>query len=555
MSSPTTSKRHSMASSFSAGLDRITDRVDGWIDVLSDYVNPILVKETRQAIKSQQFVLWFMLLLAACWLLTIGGVAVLGPGAFYGAGGARLFQWYFFAMSVPLLLVAPFSAFRSLMVEQEENTHDLLMVSALSPYQIINGKLGSVLVQMVVYLSVLAPCMAFSYLLRGIDLQTLFLWPAYCVLASLGLSTIGLLLATLVRNRYGQVVASVGLVGGLILAVSAMNTMLAEFIGRPAIYLGQQEFWIFNRCLLTFYVTTLLLVYLLAVSRIMFASGNRSTAIRVGMLLQQACFLGWTAYVLIETRGNLDEFAQFVVVCGTLYWYVAGILMTTENAQLSQRVRRRLPQSRLTRLTTLWFTPGPGTGYCFAVANAGTIALLTTIGIGWAATRTGGPLLSFNNVHQYLFVFLVPAYLMIYLGIGRLMIFGLRRVGEVRIVSGILLHALIALGGNSIPLLTRWGVATNRIAEAYSYDMALSPTWVLATVADEQLTDPQLVVLVLIVSGVAACVLLVNLFFTAQELQQTRMATPTRVIEDEAEQHASEQQPISPWDDAEPVKA
>ena len=51
-----------------------------------------------------------------------------------------------------------------------------------------SGKLGSAILQMMVYYSALAPCIAFTYLLRGIDIITIGLFLAYSFLASLLLS-------------------------------------------------------------------------------------------------------------------------------------------------------------------------------------------------------------------------------------------------------------------------------------------------------------------------------------------------------------------------------
>ena len=76
----------------------------------SDWLNPILVKETRQALKSWQFALTFVLLLVACWIVTIGGVAMIGPSIYYAAGGGELLRAYYFILSFPLLVVVPFAA-------------------------------------------------------------------------------------------------------------------------------------------------------------------------------------------------------------------------------------------------------------------------------------------------------------------------------------------------------------------------------------------------------------------------------------------------------------
>ena len=50
------------------------------IDRASDWLNPILVKETRQALKSRQFVATFMLVLVSGWLISVFGVVVVGTG-------------------------------------------------------------------------------------------------------------------------------------------------------------------------------------------------------------------------------------------------------------------------------------------------------------------------------------------------------------------------------------------------------------------------------------------------------------------------------------------
>ena len=122
--------------------------IDPWLEWLGDRLNPLLVKETRQALKSRQFTLWFVLMLIASWLITIGGVAIIGPSISFVSAGGYLLLAYFFALAVPLVIVVPFTAYRSLAAELEDNTRDLLEVSTLSPYQIINGKLGSAVVQM-----------------------------------------------------------------------------------------------------------------------------------------------------------------------------------------------------------------------------------------------------------------------------------------------------------------------------------------------------------------------------------------------------------------------
>ena len=83
---------------------------------------------------------------------------------------------------------------------------------------IITGKLGSAAMQMVVYLSAVSPCLAFTYMLRGIAFPTILVLLFYVVLGSLGLSVISLLIGTLTTEKHWQVVLSVLLIIGLVVA-------------------------------------------------------------------------------------------------------------------------------------------------------------------------------------------------------------------------------------------------------------------------------------------------------------------------------------------------
>jgi hypothetical protein len=87
-----------------AGIWRLIERA---LVRLGDYLNPILVKETRQALKSSQFTFTFVLVLVACWVVTIGGVAIIGPGIVYSAAGGTLLFAYYFILAFPLILMIP----------------------------------------------------------------------------------------------------------------------------------------------------------------------------------------------------------------------------------------------------------------------------------------------------------------------------------------------------------------------------------------------------------------------------------------------------------------
>src|SRR6185437_11493038 len=81
------------------------DRLEGGLVWLGDRLNPILVKETRQALKSRQFVVTFILVLFLAWAWSIFGVAIIGPSIRYAASGLYMFNGYYVILAVPLMVI------------------------------------------------------------------------------------------------------------------------------------------------------------------------------------------------------------------------------------------------------------------------------------------------------------------------------------------------------------------------------------------------------------------------------------------------------------------
>ena len=94
-------------------------RFERWLEWGSERVNPILVKEARQALKSNHFVITFLLLLVCAWGWSLLGILAQMPDIQFNGGGMPMLQGYFLVLIVPLLLIVPFSAFRSLAAERQ----------------------------------------------------------------------------------------------------------------------------------------------------------------------------------------------------------------------------------------------------------------------------------------------------------------------------------------------------------------------------------------------------------------------------------------------------
>jgi hypothetical protein len=537
-------------------------RVAAKVESAGEWLNPLLVKEVRQALKSRQFSFWFALVLIAAWVWSIADVVYIGPGIAFGANGPDLFYGYYLILATPLLLIVPFAAFRSLTAEREDNTYELVAITALKPRQIVGGKLGSAVAQMLVYFSAIAPCLAFTYLLRGIDVLTIGWILFYTFLASLGFSLCALLFATVAKERHWQIVYSVLIIIGLFLALYAAVGWCHDLLRSPRMPFHEPGFWLANLTFLTAYASVFALFYLAAGAQLTFTAENRSTPLRIVMLVQQMLLAGWLAFYVARVPGRGETYLVImraaILYAGfsTFYWFVMGSIMVGELPELSPRVKRGLPKSGLGRILFTWFNPGPGTGYLFAITNASAAVIFAALAITFSfaspLTLRGGlpisPMTMAPMDQLYAFLALLIAYLIIYLGLGHLLIRALRRVSsQVTLATSFLVTGLLLFAGWGIP----WVIAETMRPRPHGYTLLhiTDPFSTCGEVLDRSAAAFSQFDILWRVLPAAATVLLVNLVYIIPEVRHVRITPPKRVEEDTAlAATAAPLKPISPWD-------
>lgn len=508
------------------------DRFEAFLQPVSDRFNPILVKEARQALKSRQFVVTFTLLLVSGWAWSLIGVISQMPDIYYAPSGSMLLGGYYFILGVPLLLIVPFMSYRSLAGEREDGTYELLSISTLTSRQIVTGKLGSSLLQMMVYYSALAPCIAFTYMLRGVDLISVGLLLAWTLFASTLLSAVGLVFAGLSRSRHWHVLVSVALLVILVIIGFSWSVMFFEMLDRgfSDLPLDEWEFWYAQLGLLVAWATYMFLCIAVAASQNSFASDNRSTRIRVALSFQLICYLG--CFAVLFAYSGFGGVWLVAIIFGSLHWLVYGILLTGENAVLSPRVRRSLPQSFLGRMFLTWYNPGSGTGYAFAVSHmlllcgtaAGAVAFQSLTNFPAAQGRFSNDLQMF-----YTFALAIAAYYVIYLGVTRLFIVAIRGRERFGLVLPTLLHLLLLLGGAALPFVFEgWLNRFNQFP--YSRLQTFNWYWTLLEIIEQRFVDSTALA---IITVTAVLVLAVNLIVIRREVEATRIETPKRVEEED----------------------
>jgi hypothetical protein len=100
--------------------------------------------------------------------------------------------------------VIPYSAYRSLAREREDETWVLLALTGLGPRRILRGKVASFLAQAALYASAVGPFLLFSYYLNGIDLPTILTVLALGAAWLVFLTVLGVCSATLADGRLGR---------------------------------------------------------------------------------------------------------------------------------------------------------------------------------------------------------------------------------------------------------------------------------------------------------------------------------------------------------------
>jgi ABC-type transport system involved in cytochrome c biogenesis permease component len=352
---------------------------DHWAEKIGDTFNPILIKETRQALKSRQFVGTFSVLLIAAFAWTVAGSLSLMPLIYTTPSAPRMLIGYYVVLAIPMLLVVPLAAYRSLEAEIDDGTLELLSITALSPWQIVLGKLASASLQMMLYLVALFPCVAYAYTLRGVDLPTLALMMAVLITAALALTIVALAFAPLARGRTGRIST---------LLVVLMVLLLAEYlVGSGVIYtilygnpltLGWTVYLLITSILLTVSIGHLLLT--VTAAQLTPESENRSSGVRWSILTLTILIFMFNAFSIEWLREDREQvlmvfFPSMFFLAGL--WTFSGALMAAESSSMTPRIQRELPGNLLSRALLLFFTPGPATGLVFACLGT----LLVTAGL------------------------------------------------------------------------------------------------------------------------------------------------------------------------------
>ncbi|MEZ6091024.1 MAG: hypothetical protein R3C05_23990 [Pirellulaceae bacterium] len=526
-------------------------RVDDFFDRAGDWCNPILVKEARQALKSRQFVWTFGVLLLGAWIWSFAGILLMMPGIYYVPGGRAMLLGYYWVLAVPMMLVAPMAANRSLAAEREDGTFEVLSITTLTSYQIILGKLASSVLQLVIYFTALVPCVAFTYILRGIDLPSIAILVASTFLTAVFLVIVGLFTATIAENRTFQSLIMVLLLL-LILIFQYVHGAFATNLLAVGIRNDNAELLVLLLALFTIYVAVSIFLIVASASCISPVSENRSTRLRIMMLVLQAVFLFWMVYLIFYanelgsglSRSLFNDFyprdatPPLMLLFAAIYWIVMGGFMLGESDTLPDRVRRDLPKSFLGRMLLTWLNPGPGTGMVFAI--------LSYIGFAcFIVSLTSFDLFGRSSLSTYMLQFagMLTGYMMFYLGLTHLLVSLVRSKGNETPFVSLIACMLMMSMGCIIPYSI--GLYWNNFRSFnWSNAQITNWAWTIQEFGPTRGTN-DIASLTLIIGLISVAT---NMWYVGRDVMVRRISTPQRVLEELAALNPlpNEDEPIDP---------
>lgn len=331
---------------------------------LDDAINPIVIKELRQAVSGRFISAVLMLFLLVCVICLVIALAQQDMGLDSSAG-QEVMSILNGVLLVTCIFVLPIFTAVRLSGERSAQNIDLMYITTLKPRSIIWGKLAaSIAVAALIYAACM-PFMTLSYLLRGIDLPTIFL--------TLGMG-FGIVILALMFSIFTACASSgrgfrvlMGLAMLIALAVGLGTTISGStgliMFGAADLFTDDEALWAAGLFLLTL-ASAVWLLYTWAVALITSPSANRARPVRWTMttLWFINSLATWAFAIATDDGDVLGVWAIF----STYYFCIGMFIAVCERDTWGPRVREQIPTSSSKRFLAFITYSGSAGGMLWA---------------------------------------------------------------------------------------------------------------------------------------------------------------------------------------------
>lgn len=325
-------------------------------------LNPIVIKELRQGVRSWTVTGMLLLFLTIMFIAAIGFLVTQSFDTNENMQlGGSMFSVFLAILGGASILFIPLYTGVRVSSERQENNLDLLYVSTLSPNRIILGKLLCSAYVALLFFSACMPFMAFTNLLRGVDLRTVFFSLVYLFMVVCTANMAAIFFACLPISRQFKILlvlfaffTGFGMLSGLFRMLFSSRMFGSMGFGFSG------NFW--EAAGMTVLLTLMFigLFFVLSVALISPPSANRALPVRLyvtgiwllGGILCFCCVLRTGNVIYMEAWIN----PTFMVM-------MISLLVVISNAdQFSRRMRRTIPARGLKKLWAFLFFNGAAGG-------------------------------------------------------------------------------------------------------------------------------------------------------------------------------------------------
>jgi hypothetical protein len=337
---------------------------------IGDRINPIVVKEVRQAVNSR-IVAGALLLFLAIQLIVITVRLTLEEGSSSQGSvdlkaGREIFLIVQGILVGTCILVIPAFTGARLMGERSDVNVDLMFITSLSPWKIISGKFVAAAALALLIFSACAPFMTFAYILRGLDVPTILIVLFTDFLAVLLGTIFTIFLASIPASRgFRIVLALVGIAGLGFLMSGAVGASRLLLRFEEEFDLFSEDFWLGAAAVAGLVIGAIGLFFVWSIARVSPVSANRAMPVRLYTLgLWLVAGVGCVIWAV-----NIKEGGPILAwgITSSFLFSLQLLIAVSERDELGPRITRRIPERMLFRVPAFIFFSGAAGGIAFAV--------------------------------------------------------------------------------------------------------------------------------------------------------------------------------------------
>lgn len=356
----------------------------------ADRINPVILKEVRQAVRSRAILASIGTFLAVLFISCLVTVSAAAKSRTPETYGDSLFAWLRGVCSFVVTVVIPFMVMNRTAFERQGGAAGVLRLTLLTPAQWADGKAVSATISSVMFIAATLPFVTLAYLFRGLDLSKVLLFPPLFLALAFLFNYLAVLFGSFRINAICKRVLFCGVLFlGFISQFSDMgvNDLLRAFLNeilgafhRPTAMLAV-SILVFG-CAIASLLFRSAAIARLSPSNFNFRSGVRRTVLVVVLVM-------FTVFGLAAWRigDNNALFAFSVMAFPALFALI--FFESALPAGYSRRVRAEIASSRLRRATQYLFFTGSENGLAFAILLLFLILAIFRFATGGLAKTAG----------------------------------------------------------------------------------------------------------------------------------------------------------------------